>query len=208
MKGYHQDSKYLRTYAKKYWGSEIAMDFSTYEGKALAAKMIQDHNYAFDSLGLCSWAWPLAEFGGIMSGDHFGDTTLESQLYSAVTGNEISQEELYKIGERNFNLERALLVRGGRNGREGDKPDEWWFHIPMKAGLRLGKCKCWVPGKDGELLIKDGAVLDREKFEAAMEEYYQFRGWDVRTGFQKRAKLEECGLADVASALEQRGLVI
>ncbi len=208
VEGIYMSPDLLRAIAKIYWGSEIAADFSTYEGKALAAKMIQDRYHAFDSLGLCSWAWPIAECGGTVSGDHIGDTTLESQIYSAVTGNEIDQEELYKIGERVFNLERAVLVRGGRKGREDDQLNETFFTVPLKAGQRLGECKCWVPGKNGELLIKNNAVVDREKFETTMDEYYQLRGWDIRTGFQTKARLEELGLEDIVGELEQSGLVM
>ena len=181
----------------------------------MAAKMVQDRYHAFDCLVLCSWAWPIPENGGIVSGDHIGDTpTLESRIYSAVTGNEIDQEELYKIGEMIFNLERAILLRNGRRGREDDRIDEHYFTVPLQS-MAIQEFShlyhnfwCWVPGKDGELLVKSGAVLDREKFEKMMDEYYQYRGWEVRTGLPNRARLEELGLGDIASDLEPRGLVV
>ena len=208
IKGMYMSSDLLRAIAKINWGSEIAADYSTYEGKAQAAKMIQDRYHAFDSLVLCSWAWPILENGGIVAGDHIGETpTLESRIYSAVTGNEVDQEELYKIGERIFNLERAVLVRDGRRGRQDDKLREMYYKVPLVAGHGPSKQHCWVPGKDGELLIKGGAVVDGEKFEKMMDEYYQLRGWDVVTGLQKTAKLEELGLEDVARDMKQRGLV-
>jgi aldehyde:ferredoxin oxidoreductase len=206
-------SEVLRKIAKETWGSEIAADFSTYEGKALAAKIIQDRYHAFDSLILCSWAWPFAHNGGIVSGDHIGDTlTLESRIYSAVTGNEIDQDELYRIGERIFNLERAILLRDGRRGRQDDKVNEHYYTEPLQGmpirefGNIYHNPWCWAPGKDGKLLVKIGSVLDREKFEKMMDEYYQYRGWDVSTGFPKKARLEELGLKDIARDLEQRGL--
>jgi hypothetical protein len=34
-----------------------------------------------------------------------------------------------------------------------------------------------------------------------LDEYYEWRGWDKRTGLQKRSKLEELGLEDVAEVL-------
>jgi aldehyde:ferredoxin oxidoreductase len=39
------------------------------------------------------------------------------------------------------------------------------------------------------------------------DEYYDLRGWDVTTGLQTRAKLEELGLGEVAKDLEQRNLI-
>jgi len=50
-------------------------------------------------------------------------------------------------------------------------------------------------------------VVEREKFEQMKDEYYQIRGWDVPTGFQKRAKLEELGLGRVAEKLAGEGLL-
>ena len=66
--------------------------------------------------------------------------------------------------------------------------------------------------KDGEAISRKGAVVDREEFEKMKDEYYQLRRWDVATGLQTRAnleelELEELGLTDVAQDLEQRGII-
>jgi aldehyde:ferredoxin oxidoreductase len=50
-------------------------------------------------------------------------------------------------------------------------------------------------------------LLDRDKFERLKDEYYSLRDWDVDTGLQTRAKLEELGLGDIVSDLAQRGLL-
>ena len=65
-----------------------------------------------------------------------------------------------------------------------------------------------MPGKDGEVVSLKGGVVDREAFEKMKDEYYQLREWDVATGLQTRAQLEEVGLRDVAQDLERRGLVV
>jgi len=39
------------------------------------------------------------------------------------------------------------------------------------------------------------------------DEYYPLRGWDVATGLQTRARLEDLGLGDVAKGLEQKKLI-
>ena len=63
-----------------------AVDFSTYEGKALAAKKVQDRSYAQESLVLCDVHWPMTVTSAENAGGHVGDPTLESRIYSAITG--------------------------------------------------------------------------------------------------------------------------
>jgi len=43
--------------------------------------------------------------------------------------------------------------------------------------------------------------LDKTKWEALKNRYYQRRGWDVKTGWPTRAKLEELGMKGVADKL-------
>jgi len=64
-----------------------------------------------------------------------------------------------------------------------------------------------VPGKGGEVLSRRGSVVDRQAFERSKDEYYQLRQWDVATGRQTKAGLEEVGLGDVAQDLVKRGLI-
>ncbi|MCX5994538.1 MAG: hypothetical protein NTV59_00845, partial [Chloroflexi bacterium] len=78
-----------RAIALRFLGSEAAVDFTSYDGKALAAKMIQDRECAKDSLILCSYLFPILFSGG--TEDHVGDPSIESKILSAVTGNEIDE---------------------------------------------------------------------------------------------------------------------
>jgi len=197
MENIHVTSEVMRAVAKRFWGSEIAADFSTYEGKALAAARIQDRQYAKECLILCDFLWPIFHSG--LSEDHVGDPTLESQVCAAVTGRDIDEQGLYKIGERVFNLQRAIHIREGHKGRGDDCLEEFNYTIPLKGDF--GNLGCIVPGRDGEVLSRKGMVVERDKFEQMKDEYYQIRGWDVATGFQKRAKLEELGLGGVADKL-------
>lgn len=202
MEGSHVSSEVFRKIAKRFWGSEIAADFSTYEGKALTAKKIQDRSYVKESLILCDVVWPIMH---VASGDYVGDPTVESKIFSAVTGNEVDEEGLYLIGERICNLRRAITVRE-RGGREHDTIPEYMFNVGLIAGT--DNPNCLAPGKDGKIISLKGAVVDREKFEMMKDEYYQLRGWDVATGFPTKARLVEFGLQDIARDLEQRGLVV
>jgi len=193
----------LRAMAKRFFGSELAVDFSTYDGKALAAARIQDREYAKESLILCDLFWPI--YFAESSPDGVGDPSLESQICAAVTGREVDEAGLYKIGERILNLQRAILAREGHKGREYDIIDEYNFTTPLKGDF--GNTDCIVPGKNGELFSRKEAVVDREQFEQMKGEFYKIRGWDVPSGLQKRAKLEELGLGYVAKTLEREGLL-
>ncbi len=197
-------SNTIRAIAKKFWGSEQAADYSTYDGKALGALKVQDRQYVKECLVLCDCLWPITD---VESGaeDHIGDPGFESKLYSAVTGQEVDEAGLNRFGERVFNLQRAILVREGRRGREDDTVLPSWFTTPLH--YHPTQPQCLVPGKDGEVLCRKGDVLDRQKFEKMKDELYALRGWDVATGLQTKAKLVELGMGEIADDLNKRGLV-
>ncbi|MBM3132853.1 MAG: hypothetical protein FJZ95_07480 [Chloroflexi bacterium] len=197
-------SEVFRKIARRFWGSEIAADFSTFEGKALAAKMMQDREYAKECLILCDFLWPIMDIA--QTEDRVGDPTLESKILSAAIGKEVSEEGLYRFGERVFNLQRAILVREGHRGRDFDKLPDSSYTLPLEYDHADPECR--VPGKNGEIISKVGTVVDREGFERAKDEYYALRGWDATTGLQTNASLEAVGLAEVARDLEKRGLLV
>ncbi len=49
------------------------------------------------------------------------------------------------------------------------------------------------------------APLDREKWEAVKDRYYELRGWDVKTGVPTGMKLSALGMKDVAERLQNAG---
>jgi aldehyde:ferredoxin oxidoreductase len=193
----------LRRIARVFWGSEEAADFSTNEGKALAAAMIQDREYAKECLVLCSFLWPVLDIAN--SDDHAGDPTLESQVLTAVTGNDIDEQDLYRTGRRAFNLQRAIMIRDGHRGKEDDTIPDVWFSTPLKGDAV--NPDCLVPGKEGQPISRRGAVVDRGEFQSIRDEYYRLRGWDAATGLQTRETLRGLDLDDIADDLEGRGLL-
>ena len=195
----------FRGVAAKIWGSEAAADFSTYEGKALAAKKIQDRVFAKESLVLCDLRWTEAQIN--RETGNSGDTVTEAQIYSAITGKEVDDEELAKTGERIFNLQRAILLRQGWGGRQGDKILDYYFTEPLKKGEIFIHPDGLMPGKNNEIITRVGAVVEKDKFEQLKTEYYELRGWDTVTGLPKQSKLQELKLEDVAAELAGRGLL-
>ncbi len=199
----HVDSQAIRGIAKRFWGSEAAADFTIPDGKALAARMIQDRQYVKESLIVCDWIYPISD--SRLSPDHVGDPTLESQLFSAVTGNEVDEAGLYRMGEAVFNQQRAALLRDGWRARQDDRLPDDWHDEPLRRGVM--DPECLVPGGSGQPVSRVGAVVDRQQFERLKDEYYALRGWDPATGRQTRRAMQALGLADVADDLERRGLL-
>jgi aldehyde:ferredoxin oxidoreductase len=192
----------LRKIAGRFWGSERAVDFSTYEGKALAAVKVQNRQIIKESLILCDLAWPV--FDDASTEDHVGDSSLESQFLSAVTGWEIDEKGLEKIGERIFALNRAILLREGRRGREDDYMPESQFierEEPIGDLFGMNNPELFLPGKGDVIISRKGKAVDREKFEQLKDEYYELRGWDVPTGLLRKNTLKELGLEDIIESL-------
>ncbi len=104
------------------------------------------------------------------------------EMIQAVTGWEVTIEELQQVGERRLNMLRAFNAREGI-GREQDKLAEKMFKKALKDGP------------------SDGVKVDREQFEAALDEYYRQNEWDVETGTPTRPKLEALKLGWVADQL-------
>lgn len=165
--------------------------------------MIQDRQYAKECLVLCDYLWPITDLES--SEDHVGDPALESKILSAVTGDDIDELGLYGIGERVFNLQRAILAREGHCGRAFDDLPDYCFNEPLEYDhLNPG---CLVPGRNGEVISRQGSVVDRSGFERMKDEYYDLRRWDAATGLQTGTTLEQLQLGDIANDLEHRGLI-
>ncbi len=196
-------STVIRDMVGRFFGSEMAADFSSTEGKALAAKLVQDRQYAAECLILCDYGWPVLT--SFFAEGHVGDPSLESRFVSAVTGQTLDQQALLRLGEKVFNLQRAILAREGHSGRADDSLPEYCFTTPLKFDVL--NPQMLVPGPDGQPTSRKGMTVDRGEFEGLKSEYYRLRGWDSATGRQTHGKLADLGLADVADELAARGLL-
>jgi aldehyde:ferredoxin oxidoreductase len=191
--------------ARRYWGSSAAVDFSTYEGKALAAKKVQDRCYVKESLILCDLAWPMMAINH--PSGHVGDPAVENRIYSAITGVDIDEAGMALVGERICNLQRAIHLRQGWNGRKDDKILDYFHDEPLKQGAIFFDPDALMPGKDGEIISKVGFKMERADFEDLLTEYYGLRGWGTETGFPTSARLSELGLSDIVEDLRSRDLL-
>ena len=114
--------------------------------------------------------------------DGYGDVEADAVLFTAATGIKATGAELNRVGERVFNLERAIAVREGRTRRD-DETVIPYFKKPDYQGI----------------------PMDEVKFLTLMDEFYALRGWDVKTGIPTRLKLEELNLGFAADELVRIG---
>ena len=196
-------SEVFRAAATKFWGNEKAWDLNTHEGKAMAAANIIDRTYVKDSLLLCDSCWPLMVSWN--TPDRVGDPTLESRIFSAVTGIETDDVGLNQYGERIFNLQRGVLLREGWRPKADDVPGEFNFIDPVETVFM--NPDVIVPGPGEEVISRKGQTLDRDVFESMREEFYDLRGWGVESGLQQMETLERLGLSDLVQDLKQIDMI-
>ncbi|MFO7965673.1 MAG: aldehyde ferredoxin oxidoreductase N-terminal domain-containing protein [Desulfobacterales bacterium] len=197
------NSEVFRAQMIRFQGGDKAWDQTSYEGKALAAKIIQERVMVKDSLLLCEAAWPIMD--SFNTPDHVGDPSLESKIFTAVTGIETDEAELLRYGERIFNLQRAVLLREGWKPLVDDYPQEYNFTDPVE--MSSINPRMIVPGPGDEPVSFRGNVLDKSKYEDMRREYYALRGWDTATALQTASILNSLDMEDVAEVLAKDGLL-
>jgi aldehyde:ferredoxin oxidoreductase len=124
-----------------------------------------------DSIGLCwyaSWGLP-----GILN--------LQAEAISAVTGWEITSEELRAAGERILNLERCFNVRNGLTPEDD-----------YSVSRRITEEPPDGPGKGKSI----GWYL-----KGMINDYYHALGWDPKTGRPWRSTLNKLGMKEIADSI-------
>lgn len=123
---------------------------------------------------------------GLCSRTAFSSLSVEmiAGIYSALTGIEKSATEILRDIERNWNVQRAFLVRDGLGKKEQDMGSERWMTQTV--------------GWKG----KEFGPISPERLDALLAEYYDERGWSPDSGLPTKWKLEELGLADIAKDLQ------
>jgi aldehyde:ferredoxin oxidoreductase len=102
-------------------------------------------------------------------------------ILSDTVGWDVSDLDLMKIAERVSNLQRCFNVREGMRRKDDMIPK------------RLREAPAF-----GSFSRKEAAIVN---YEGMLDEYYEARGWDKKTGIPTRKKLEELGLKEVADQL-------
>lgn len=140
-------------------GIPVKVDPHTTEGKAPLLKTFQDLTAVVDSSDIClftTFAIGLPEI---------------AEMLRSVTGLEFSDEEVLRVGERIWNLEKLFNLEAGFT-RKDDTLPERLLKEPVNSGPAKGK------------------VVELEKM---LNEYYEVRGWDEES-IPTDEKLEELSL--------------
>ncbi len=129
------------------------------EGKEVWVKNFQDLTAVIDSIGMClftSFAIGAPEY---------------TALLAAATGINFTVEEVMKIGERIWNVERLFNIKAGFTAEDDTLPKRL-LKEPMPEG----------PAK--------GHVVELDKM---LPKYYKVRGWD-ENGVPTKEKIKELGI--------------
>lgn len=140
-------------------GLPMKVDQFETEGKASLLKLFQDLTAVVDSLGICLFTT-------------FGIGLPEiAAMYRTAAGEDISDEELLKSGERIWNMEKSYNLKNGF-GKADDTLPPRLLNDPIPEGPAKGKV----------------SMLD-----VMLKEYYEVRGWD-ENGIPTEEKLKELDL--------------
>ncbi len=103
------------------------------------------------------------------------DHEMYPKFLAAATGQTMTWNELVALGERIWNLEKLFNLKAGLTRSDDQLPD-----------------KCFEPvlGKTSQ-----SSVIEKQQFEAMLDEYYKRRGWSLE-GIPEKAKLEELGISE------------
>ncbi|MFQ5874139.1 MAG: aldehyde ferredoxin oxidoreductase family protein, partial [Dehalococcoidia bacterium] len=141
------------------FGSPYKLDPASPDGKAELVIALQNENSIHDSTGLCLF---------ISAGNDLEDIR---QILVAATGIPYTTEDMNKIGERVWNLERLWNVKAGLAKKDDSLPERI-----LKGAIPEGPAK----GRVGHL-------------DQMLPEYYSMRGWNEE-GVPQQTKISELGI--------------
>ena len=108
-------------------------------------------------------------------GYNYTKPSINAEVLNAITGWNLRVEDLLIAGERMNNLCRCFNAREGLTRKDDYLPPRF-TEDPLPDG----------PSK--------GQRLSKEQLEEMLDDYYDIRGWDKKTGNPTKRKLDELGL--------------
>jgi aldehyde:ferredoxin oxidoreductase len=132
----------------------LTNSFSEYEGKPRMVMWQELCYMAVESLGVCKYHTVF------LSPNHPAFTEF-SRLIQLNVGLEFSEMDLWDCANRCYTIERLFNLREGMT-RADDMLSDRYFDEPTQLGLPAARGKC----------------IDRDRFEAMLDEYYRLHEWD------------------------------
>jgi len=148
--------------------------FKAEKGRGKIVKETEDMYTVIDSLIVCKFS----------RGTYFEGFKDLAALYSAVTGIEMTPEELRMAGERINNLGRLINIREGLTRKDD--------HMPWKVMN--------VPIPDEG--VAKGSFVSQADLDLLLDDYYEVRGW-TREGVPTLEKLSETGMNDMVHIVRE-----
>lgn len=177
----------LQEYAQMIGIPKHAMDriFSGMSGfnEARFCKYVESWNSIMNMMGICNRP-PLARLYSL---------PLLAQLYYAVSGFELAPSELLMAADRTIALLKLFNVREGAT-RANDRFPQRYFTEPL---LLQGE-ESWLRDYYKTRRISE------DDFEALLNDYYEERGWDIKTGVPTKETLLALRLEDTYKVSERR----
>jgi len=137
-----------------------------YKGKGRVVKFFEERSAMADCLNVCK---------NTISNMEILPFNQAADLLEALTGKLFKEEDLQKAAERIINLER-LYINGCGIDRKDDYLPKRFLEEPL-------------PENSGP---SSGSIVELDYM---LDEYYESRGWDIKTGIPNEEKLKELGLS-------------
>jgi len=155
------------------YGGPLSSEHTEYVGKAWQVFWQENCYMAVDCLGIC-------KYHTVFLGATLPNFEDWPKVIYYNTGLEFTPEEIWAVAERCNNLERLFNLREGLTRNDpfkGDTLNHRYFDEPCRRGAP-------------DVI---GARIDREKFNAMLDEFYVHHGWDP-DGVPTAATLKRLGL--------------
>jgi aldehyde:ferredoxin oxidoreductase len=150
-------------------GLVAAFDSKSFSGRGEVHKRGNTFGHVMGSAGMCLFIF-----------DSLPNVNVVVEFLRAITGWDITFDELLEAGERIANIRQAFNIREGVNAMQFKMPDRVLGRPPQKEGPLAG-------------ITIDEDTMDRD--------YLATMDWDPRTMMPSKKKLQQLGLVDVAKAL-------
>ncbi|MCD6569458.1 MAG: aldehyde ferredoxin oxidoreductase family protein [Deltaproteobacteria bacterium] len=141
----------------------VAIDRFSFSGKARIIKIAEDLNAVIDSIGACKFAF-------------FGASLEEyANAFSAVTALDYNTDDLLRLGDAIYTLERYINTKRGFTSKDDLLPERFFIQ----------------PGTSGPGI--EIPPIDRVMFEDTLQRYYKIRGC-TPDSILRQDRLKELGI--------------
>ena len=171
-------------YLQKVYKSPFPLKSDDHRWAPYATRYMIHLMNTLDAVGMCAFPSHYILYKSIMLED------LPALIESA-TGLAFTTEDLGECAERTRVIQRAFNHRLGLD-RKDDYPPQHTFEHPLEFTVQEQEYK---------------QVLEKDKYDEVLTEFYKLAGYDEKTGIPFRETLEKLGLENIAADLANKGVL-